>query len=65
MIRAIKVYRDLAYVAGEVVDLAAKLKALEDHTAGLGGDAAAATGVPLVLDGKPRALLPRNGGGHE
>ena len=60
-----KVYRDLAYVAGEVVDLAATLKALEEQSASLGGDAAARTGVPLVLDSKPKALLPRKGGGHD
>ncbi len=60
-----KVYRDLAYVAGEVVDLAATLKALEDQTASLGSGVASGTGVPLVLDGKPKALLPRDGGGHD
>lgn len=57
-----KVYRDLAYVAGEVVDLAAKLKALEDRPTSGDGDAASGAGVPLILDGNPKALLPRKGG---
>ena len=60
-----KLYRDLAYVAGEVMDLAAKLKALEDQTASVGSDGTPETGVPLVLDVKPKALLARKGGSHD
>lgn len=60
-----KVYRDLAYVAGEVVDLAARLKALEDQTASVGSDGTPDTGVPLLLNAKPKALLPPTGGSHD
>jgi hypothetical protein len=40
-----KIYRDLAYVAGEVVDLAARLKALEDQPASVDGGGAAGAGA--------------------
>ncbi len=60
-----RVYRDIGYVADQVLILADKLKALGDHAPSVSGDGVPGTGVPLVLEPKPRALLPRKGGRHE
>ena len=60
-----RVYRDIGYVADQVLSLADKLKALGDHAPSVSGDGVPGTGVPLVLEPKPRALLPRKGGRHE
>jgi len=56
-----KTYRDIGYVASEVIELASKLRALEDQTPCAVGPGAY-TGVPLALESKPQALLPRKGG---
>lgn len=45
--------------------VSAKRAKLVGDSGSLGGDAASGMGVPLVLDAKPRALLPRKGGGHD
>lgn len=58
-------YRDIGYVADQVVQLAGKLSALDDHASSIDGDSAAGHGVPLTLEPKPKALLPRKGGRHE
>lgn len=60
-----KVYRDIGYVAAEVLKLASSLYALDDQTANVDGQGAPDTGVPLALDPKPDALLPRKGGRDE
>lgn len=57
-----KTYRDIDYVASEVVKLAGKLKALEDQASSVD---VPMSGVPLALDPNPKALLPRKGGRHE
>ena len=58
-------YRDMNYVADQVVQLAGKLSALGDHGSSIDGDSAPEHGVPLTLEPKPKALLPRKGGRHE
>ncbi|MBA3863604.1 MAG: hypothetical protein C0517_06645 [Erythrobacter sp.] len=60
-----KVYRDIGYVAAEVLKLASTLYALDDQSASDDGQGPPDTGVPLALDPKPNALLPRKGGRHE
>lgn len=60
-----KIYRDIGYVAAEVLTLAGQLKALEDQAGSTDGNSMTDSGVPLLLESKPKALLPRAGGRHE
>ncbi|WP_054118349.1 hypothetical protein [Porphyrobacter sp. AAP60] len=60
-----RVYRDIGYVADQVVHLADKLWALDDQAPGIDGEGAPDRGVPLTLHSKSKALLPRKGGSHE
>ncbi|WP_296720696.1 hypothetical protein [Erythrobacter sp.] len=60
-----RLYRDIGYVADQVVQLANKLSALDDHGSSIDGDCAGGHGVPLTLGAKPKALLPRKGGRHD
>jgi hypothetical protein len=59
-----RIYRDLPYVAGEVMRLAAQLKALEHPSPNIHGEDLA-SGVPLNLEVQRPALLPRKGGAHD
>lgn len=54
-------YRDIAYVADQTVSLARQLKAL-DGNAPIGNEGSAATGVPLALEDRSKALKLRKGG---
>ncbi|WP_143737103.1 hypothetical protein [Erythrobacter tepidarius] len=54
-------YRDIAYVADQTVALARQLKAL-DGNAPIGNEGSAATGVPLALEDRSKALKLRKGG---
>lgn len=60
-----KVYRDIGYVAGEVLKLASTLYGLDDQTASVDGQGMPDTGVPMALTPKPKARLPRKRGRHE
>lgn len=60
-----KVYRDIGYVAAEVLRLASTLYALDDQATSSDGNGAPDTGVPLALDPNSKTLLPRKGGRYE
>lgn len=59
-----KIYRTIDYVASEVLELASKLKALDNQAPHTGGDNIQ-NGVPLALEHKPQALLPFRKGGRD
>lgn len=54
-------YRDIAYVADQIVNLARQLKAL-DGNAPIGNEGSAVTGVPLALEDRSKALKLHKGG---
>lgn len=60
-----KVYRDIGYVAAEVLKLAFALYALDDQAASNSGNGAPDTGVQLTFDPNSKTLLPRKGGRYE